>query len=264
MQRSKHFFFSSLLLLSILLWWCSQQQEPIIQQNKSVACKWGVAISIAPRFKKDGTSVEYWREVLNKIHPEEIDHLSILSKGVKVDNLPEIATYHQNVDTSQFFTKDLLGRELKYGLFNDSPARVEWRAAVVTDFVRLVGYVSEKCNYVIWIEDDAELPSNWFTEVKKIVPAHSNWMFHLLFETGTVGVVINTKHAHSMLRYLTYRFDEGPLDWLLEWWAPYYQKLYPNIQPYVRYPIFGHAGAVSTLREANPRPVTLSNNNNTL
>ena len=218
-------------------------------------CNFGVGVSVGPRYTKDGSEVEYWEHVINEL-PSQIEHVSVLSRLAKLIAHPRINVLHKPpVGDQPDYDPLMLNRPIKH-LFNDSPERVKWRSSLTLDFARLIRYVSENCRYVLWIEDDAILPSNWFEKVNKSIPNHDHWAFDYLSQSGLVGAIFNSNHVLSLAQYVTHRFDDGPVDWTMNTWLDkYYRVQNPEIQTSRRFPVFGHRGVISTLKEASERPI---------
>lgn len=106
--------------------------------------------------------------------------------------------------------------------------------------------------HIVWFEDDVILNPGWFEDVLKIISLHANrgWsMFHISTWYGCVGMLFNGRFAREYFQYLYDRFDEEPLDWMIE--KSLNEMRFPPNKKYnhnrqYRFAIVGHKGKVST------------------
>jgi hypothetical protein len=218
-------------------------------------CDIGLALFVPKRFNVTGNySVEYWRELLDEI-PAEIEHVTVLSTMDKPVGMNQVSYWLVREEEQPEFN-DLLFRPMVQN-FNDSMERVKWRSSLTLDFARLVRFVGDHCRFVLWLEDDAILPPDWLPRVRTAIDENVNsFAYALLAESGTVGVLIDSRHSFDMTQYLTQHFDDMPVDWNLpEWLSIYAYEVRDTflMYPPPRVPIFGHRGAVSSFKFSKAR-----------
>lgn len=230
---------------------------PSISQNSTDTplCVYGVVVPVGPREMKNGTTVEYWQSVIDNI-PTEIAHIYMLSQLPIPPIHPRITRVIPSGSPHPEFNKNWLGRDYER-LFGDSDTRIKWRSSLVLDFAHSVRYAGTHCSYILWLEDDAILPPGWFDTVKTLQPTDWKWMFDFVSGSGTVGVLINSRIIPDLTQYAIHKFDSAPLDWLMDIWAKLYKSEHSEFRDNRRINIIGHRGVVSTLSEADIRPIIL-------
>jgi hypothetical protein len=218
-------------------------------------CTYGVAGVIPHRSFPNGTSVEYWREVYDRI-PFHLRVVAVLNRSNNNTLVhPRITHVLQPMSGDPpDFDSNVIMRPLKRN-FNDTLERVRWRSKIVLDFVRMVRFVSDRCRYVIWLEDDVTLPLGWFANVVNVTPAEPTPWLMVWLSKGMPAVLFNTQHIDFLLQYLIHHFDDQPVDWLINYTADELNKINKGfLFPAPQYPLIGHRGVVSSLPGAELRP----------
>jgi hypothetical protein len=228
--------------------------------NATVPCLIGSATVIAPRRTRNGTEYVYWEEMMDKMPgKDKVQIVAVLNKlGRPIVHRIITHVLEDLPGDPPEFDKRVLMRPLKRN-HNDSTARIKWRSKVCLDFVRLMRFVTDRCRFALWIEDDAVLHDNFIETVKKsfaLRAAHtmdSTWTHHY-FGNGMPGVLVNSYYAHEMLQYITHHFDDEPVDWALSKFNDYMRKKVPGLRHFETVNFIGHRGAFSSLSEADVRP----------
>ena len=230
------------------------------KESSSNECKYGVIVPVALRKDKEGKLVQYWRDVLQKI-PDEITHVYVPTRLQENDRpkhsrITRVLAY--DVEHPEF-DPNFLGRGVLMN-HGDSTGNVKWRSSLTLDFALSLRYVGTHCTYVLWIEDDAILPTGWFDLVKTIQYKHEEWTFDLLASSGAVGLLINSRISQSLSQFLIRHFDHSPVDWLYDYWErSYFKPTHPTWELSRRFNILGHRGTVSSFPDAAERPLILPN-----
>ena len=224
------------------------QLEKLVTMKKTPEqCRFGVAMSIAPRYFPNGTEFNYWRLFVDHLPPEFsfIVILSKLSTPVSHNRVHHWIRLREGVEP-EFSHEKFLITPLRNTL-KDPQDRLIWRSTLSLNFARVVRYVSEVCDHVVWLEDDAILPPTFYQLLNRVTPKHDFWTFRSLSATGIVGLLLNSKYVYSLCQYIVHNFEIAPVDWLLIYWGEIYAELHPELVQLPTVNIVGHKGAISSL-----------------
>lgn len=185
--------------------------------NKAPLAKFAFGITVVPRKTPEGRPVAYYHELFDAL-PSGVP-IIVLSRMPEVITHPKITkSIHYGVNSTRSeFNETLLGRPLKLN-HGDPLPHVKWRSSLVLDFITAMNVSSQYGRYPVWLEDDVMLNEWWFEDLNKLVDRseHVNWVFYHLHVTGTVGVVMNPRFLAEFLDFIYARFDEDPLDWIMD------------------------------------------------
>jgi len=204
----------------------------------------GVVIPVMPRKDAQGDPLSYW-ETLVEALPREAQVL-VYSRvpGVEhphVDEVLEAPAVHPSL------LDDILGRPLLQN-HGDSPEHVRWRATMVLDFALSMGRASEIFEFVLWLEDDAVVPSFLLEDLEaSMAYDEEDWWIHHLSRTGAVAVLFKGKHLPALVSFMRHRFDSDPIDWLMDQFGNSQYAVKRGLCQLGTLPLVGHRGKSSSL-----------------
>ena len=106
--------------------------------------------------------------------------------------------------------------------FNNTPARMKWRAKQSLDYAFLFYYCNGASKYYLQLEDDITIEDGFYEHIKGdlIEFNKDDWILLHYYKMGFIGKLIDSRYLQMFADMFRIYYYEMPLDWI------YYRALF--------------------------------------
>lgn len=99
--------------------------------------------------------------------------------------------------------------------FNNTPARMKWRAKQSLDYAFLFYYCDGVSKYYLQLEDDVTIEDGFYEHIKRDLKGFDKRNFILLhyYKLGFIGKLIDSRYMQMFADMFRIYYFEMPLDW---------------------------------------------------
>ena len=100
--------------------------------------------------------------------------------------------------------------------FNNTPARMKWRAKQSLDYAFLFYYCDGVSKYYLQLEDDVTMEDGFYEHIKRdlIEFDKKDWILLHYYKMGFIGKLIDSRYLQMFANMFRIFYFEMPLDWI--------------------------------------------------